>query len=221
MKQAILLASICEFSGAVLMGSSGAGWGSVRLALRRAPMHTLAQLTPGGAQPRPTLMLKARFSACAACAAAVTETIRTGIAKLDAFHHSPDVLAYGMLCALLASGIWLLVATFWELPVSTTHAIGACRIAAALLPTAAACVAVWQCAAWCARAAGPPSMQHVMWPPTASMAPICSGLLPPHLTRLAAVGAIIGMTLVAVGPSAVLWSSNSNTFPFIGGVASL
>jgi phosphate/sulfate permease len=35
------------------------------------------------------------------------------------------------------------------------------------------------------------------------------------------VGAIIGMTLVAVGPSAVLWSSSSDTFPYIGGVASL
>jgi sodium-dependent phosphate transporter len=110
MKQAIVLASLCEFSGAVLMGSS------------------------------------------------VTETIRTGVAKLEAFQNSPDILAYGMLCALLASGIWLLVATFWELPVSTTHSI---------------------------------------------------------------VGAIIGMTLVAVGPSAVLWSSSSDTFPYIGGVASL
>lgn len=62
--------------------------------------------------------------ACIVCSA-VTETIRTGIAKLEAFSDSPDVLAYGMLCALLASGIWLLVATFWELPVSTTHSIGA------------------------------------------------------------------------------------------------
>jgi len=30
---------------------------------------------------------------------------------------------YGMLCAMLATGIWLLIATLWELPVSTTHSI--------------------------------------------------------------------------------------------------
>jgi len=43
----------------------------------------------------------------------------------------------------------------------------------------------------------------------------------PLVTSAIAVGAIIGMTLIAVGPSAVLWSSNSDTFPYIGGVASL
>ena len=32
---------------------------------------------------------------------------------------------YGMLTALIATGIWLIVATYLELPVSTTHAIGA------------------------------------------------------------------------------------------------
>ena len=30
---------------------------------------------------------------------------------------------YGMLCAMLATGIWLLLATYLELPVSTTHSI--------------------------------------------------------------------------------------------------
>lgn len=29
------------------------------------------------------------------------------------------------------------------------------------------------------------------------------------------------MTMIAVGPSAVLWSSNADTFPYIGGLASL
>jgi phosphate/sulfate permease len=32
--------------------------------------------------------------------------------------------AAGMLCALTAAAIWLLFATYAELPVSTTHSIG-------------------------------------------------------------------------------------------------
>ena len=28
---------------------------------------------------------------------------------------------YGMLCVLLATGMWLILASYWELPVSTTH----------------------------------------------------------------------------------------------------
>lgn len=32
---------------------------------------------------------------------------------------------FGMLCALVSSGTWLLLATYLELPVSTTHSIGA------------------------------------------------------------------------------------------------
>lgn len=75
MKQAIVVAAICEFAGAVLMG------------------------------------------------AGVTTTIRSGIANLNYYINKPDVLAYGMLCAMLATGIWLLIATYWELPVSTTHSI--------------------------------------------------------------------------------------------------
>lgn len=75
MKQAILVASVCEFSGAVLLGSG------------------------------------------------VTDTIKSGIAKVSAYTAYPDLLMYGMLCALLATGLWLALATFLELPVSTTHSI--------------------------------------------------------------------------------------------------
>ncbi|KAI7845415.1 hypothetical protein COHA_000968 [Chlorella ohadii] len=110
MKQALVVAAICEFGGSVLMG------------------------------------------------AGVVGTVRKGIADLNYFVNDPDIFAYGMLCAMMATGIWLLVATFWELPVSTTHSI---------------------------------------------------------------VGAIIGMTMVSAGPDAVIWSSSKDTFPYIGGVASL
>jgi sodium-dependent phosphate transporter len=75
MKQAILVASVCEFGGAVLLGSG------------------------------------------------VTDTIKSGIAKVSAYTYEPELLMYGMVCALLACGIWLALATFLELPVSTTHSI--------------------------------------------------------------------------------------------------
>ncbi|KAL4515921.1 hypothetical protein Ndes2526B_g00636 [Nannochloris sp. 'desiccata'] len=75
MKQAIIVASVCEFSGAVLLG------------------------------------------------AGVTDTIKSGIADLSYYTATPDLLMYGMLCALLATGLWLALATFLELPVSTTHSI--------------------------------------------------------------------------------------------------
>lgn len=48
----------------------------------------------------------------------VSSTISGGVAKPDAFKSTPDVFAYGMLCALSAAAIWLLVATYLELPVS-------------------------------------------------------------------------------------------------------
>jgi sodium-dependent phosphate transporter len=75
MKQAILVAAVCEFAGAVLLG------------------------------------------------AGVTDTIRGKIADLNAYTNKPDLYMYGMLCAMLATGIWLLIATYMELPVSTTHSI--------------------------------------------------------------------------------------------------
>ena len=55
--------------------------------------------------------------------AGVTDTIRSKIADLNAYKYTPELLMYGMLCVLLATGIWLLVATYWELPVSTTHSV--------------------------------------------------------------------------------------------------
>ena len=52
----------------------------------------------------------------------VTSTIRKGIID-PAFVPSPEILIYGMLSALLASGVWLMVATRFGWPVSTTHTI--------------------------------------------------------------------------------------------------
>ena len=75
LKQAIVVAAIFEFSGAVFFGSH------------------------------------------------VSETIQRGIVNPDTFASQPYVLVYGMLASLIATGIWLQLATYYGLPVSTTHAI--------------------------------------------------------------------------------------------------
>jgi solute carrier family 20 (sodium-dependent phosphate transporter) len=75
LKQAVLVAAIFEFSGAVFMGSH------------------------------------------------VTSTVRKKIVDLDIFEDDPGALMYGMLCADLSSAIWLTFATYFKLPVSTTHSI--------------------------------------------------------------------------------------------------
>ncbi len=75
LKQAIIIASIFEFSGAVLMGSH------------------------------------------------VTDTVRKKIVSENIFNDDPGALMLGMLCADLASAIWLTAATYLKWPVSTTHSI--------------------------------------------------------------------------------------------------
>lgn len=52
----------------------------------------------------------------------VTSTICKGIVSPEAIT-SANVLAVGMLAALLSTAAWVLVATFTELPVSSTHAL--------------------------------------------------------------------------------------------------
>jgi PiT family inorganic phosphate transporter len=72
---AVVLAGICNFCGAVLVGSH------------------------------------------------VTDTVRQGIIETQAFAHNPRILAHGMLCAMLAAAVWLNLASYLGMPVSTTHSI--------------------------------------------------------------------------------------------------
>ena len=73
MKEAVVLATIFETAGAVLMGSH------------------------------------------------VTNTIRKGIADYKCFEEQPDLLMYGCMWVVLAVGLWLFLASYLEMPVSTTH----------------------------------------------------------------------------------------------------
>ncbi|MCP4597854.1 inorganic phosphate transporter [Neptuniibacter sp.] len=54
---------------------------------------------------------------------AVTSTIRKGIIDPGLLSGTPELLVFGMMSALLAAGIWLLIATHFGWPVSTTHSI--------------------------------------------------------------------------------------------------
>jgi PiT family inorganic phosphate transporter len=72
---AVVLAAICNFCGAVLVGSH------------------------------------------------VTDTVRKGIIDTHAFAQEPRILAHGMVCALLAAALWLNIASYMGMPVSTTHSI--------------------------------------------------------------------------------------------------
>ncbi|WP_340819545.1 inorganic phosphate transporter [Methanolobus sp. WCC4] len=52
----------------------------------------------------------------------VTSTIAKGIVPIDSIL-DPHLVAVGMLAAILAAGFWITLATFYNLPVSTTHSI--------------------------------------------------------------------------------------------------
>lgn len=53
----------------------------------------------------------------------VTDMIQEGIVNPSVFTHDPTTFVLGMLSALIASGLWLQVASYYGWPVSTTHSI--------------------------------------------------------------------------------------------------
>lgn len=70
----------------------------------------------------------------------VTETIKSGIIDPNDFITQPEVLVLGMMSALFASGSWLLIASRWGWPVSTTHSIIGAIIGFACITTGAGAV---------------------------------------------------------------------------------
>lgn len=53
----------------------------------------------------------------------VSETMQSELINMQLFTSDPKTLIYGMCAALLGTGIWLQIASYFGLPVSTTHAI--------------------------------------------------------------------------------------------------
>ncbi len=71
------------------------------------------------------IIIAAIFEFCGAFLAGghVTSTIRKGIIDPSNITNNPEYLIYGMLAALLAAGVWLMIASSKGWPVSTTHSI--------------------------------------------------------------------------------------------------
>jgi sodium-dependent phosphate transporter len=63
------------------------------------------------------------FAGSVGVGARVADTIRTGIIKTDLFKEDPALLMLGMVCAVVASSLYLTFATRIGMPVSTTHSI--------------------------------------------------------------------------------------------------
>jgi len=63
------------------------------------------------------------FAGAALAGGNVTRTIRKGIINPAQIADQPELLAFGMLAALLAAGCWLAIASARGWPVSTTHSI--------------------------------------------------------------------------------------------------
>ncbi len=63
----------------------------------------------------------------------VTKTIRKGIIDPSSIIDHPEILVYGMLAALLAAAVWLMIASAKGWPVSTTHSIVGALVGFALV----------------------------------------------------------------------------------------
>ncbi len=63
------------------------------------------------------------FSGAVIAGGHVTKTIRKGIIDPTSITATPEILVYGMLAALLAAAVWLMLASSRGWPVSTTHSI--------------------------------------------------------------------------------------------------
>lgn len=70
----------------------------------------------------------------------VAGTIRDGVANFACFQDEPSLFMIGMMSALASSSLWLIVASYFGLPVSTTHSIVGSIVGMTLSLKGAGCV---------------------------------------------------------------------------------
>jgi phosphate/sulfate permease len=58
--------------------------------------------------------------------ASVTSTVRSKIFDVSLYEQEPEVLMFGMFTSLFSANVWLFIATYFGMPVSTTHDIVGC-----------------------------------------------------------------------------------------------
>lgn len=78
LRQAVMIASVCEFAGAYFLGAS------------------------------------------------VTSTVRSKVFDVSLYEQEPEVLMFGMFTSLFSANVWLFIATYFGMPVSTTHDVVGC-----------------------------------------------------------------------------------------------
>jgi len=72
----------------------------------------------------------------------VTDTIRKGISDYKCFEDEPEILMYGCMWVILSVGLWLFLASKYEMPVSTTHSCVGGMIGMTIILKGSDCV-VW------------------------------------------------------------------------------
>jgi sodium-dependent phosphate transporter len=72
----------------------------------------------------------------------VTKTIRKGIADYECFEDTPELFIYGCFCVLVSVGGWLFLASYLEMPVSTTHSCVGGMIGMTIITSGPECV-IW------------------------------------------------------------------------------
>ena len=72
----------------------------------------------------------------------VTKTIRKGIADYECFEDTPEIFIYGCFCVLISVAGWLFLASYLEMPVSTTHSCVGGMIGMTLITGGTDCV-IW------------------------------------------------------------------------------
>lgn len=63
----------------------------------------------------------------------VSDTIRKGVIDVTLYEGTENVLVIGMLAALIGSFAWIMIATYIQVPVSTTHSIVAAIVGFSLV----------------------------------------------------------------------------------------